>query len=210
MGRPIKQIYIGNRNPGGVGGQGVASVTIGGTADVGIVDNDPLVISAPDLAGGVQAAGYVVSAGGDIDSVVITEAGSGYTSVPTVSVANQANRTLTAVLTTGGVAVIAATAYVTATNLAADIVSQRGDTIYRVTTSEGTLDCKLVAATPAAAGEMAIVATDSAAGTYWVTKLYNNTCVIYQNTGTQFADGSRVKWAKDGVAVLNESVSITI
>lgn len=208
MGRPIKQLFIGNRNPGGVGGEGVADVTIGGTADVGIIDQDPLVISAPDLAGGVQAAGYVVSAAGDIDSIVITEAGSGYLSAPTVTVANQTNRTLTAVLTTGTQNAIACTAFLEGgSNLAADIIAQKGATTYRVQTADGIGECSLVAATPSAAGEMAIVATDSAAGTYWVTKLYNNTCILTQNTGTEFADGAKVKWAD--TAVLNESVAIT-
>ena len=209
MGRPIKKIHIGERGTGNAGGEGVASITISGTADIGIIDNDPLVISEPDLVDGVQAAGYVVSAGGDIDSVVISEAGTGYTSAPTVTTLNQATRTLTAVLTTNGPAVISASAFVAATNLYADIKSQKSTTRYRVATAEGTLDCTLVQATPSAVGEMAIVATDSAGGTYWVQKLFNNTVILTQSgTGPwEFATNDKVKWAD--APVLNDAVKIT-
>ena len=51
----------------------------------GFSDLDPLTITAPDLPGGVQAAGHVLSAAGAIDSAVVTQPGSGYTSPPTVT-----------------------------------------------------------------------------------------------------------------------------
>ena len=206
MGRPIKKIFIGNRAPGGIGGQGVASVTLtaGGTG----YTTGALVISAPDLNDGVQAAGTFTETAGVIDSVTITEEGSGYTSVPTVDgdAGGNADATLTAVLTTRA-ASIAANAYVTGNNLEADIEAQKGSRTYRVTTSEGTIECTLTAAVPTAIGEMEIPATDSAAGTYWVTKLTNRKVRLSQNTGTEFAEGAIVKWAD--VAVLNESVKIT-
>ena len=54
---------------------------------------------------------------------------------------------------------------------------------------------------------MAINATDSAGGTYWVTKITNRRCRVTRNSGTQFADGSTVNWTF-GSAVLNTSVKI--
>lgn len=214
MGRPIKKIFIGERGAGTAGGEGVADVTLGGVNNsTGYTTGDALTIGAPDLVGGVQAVGTVTATAGEIDGVVISEAGTGYTSPPTVTAdtGTQGTLTLTAVLTTGSAAVIASTAFVTTSNLSADMIAQKGNTTYKVTTTEGTLDCILVASVPNAVGEMAIVATDSAGGTYYVMKLYNNTVYIVKGagTGTQFADGERVKWARDGVAVLNESVKIT-
>ena len=211
MGRPIKKIFIGERAGAGTGGEGVASVTLGGVNNsTGYTDLDAVTISAPDLEGGVQAAGYVLETGGVIDSVVITEAGSGYTSPPTVTATSgtQGTLTLTAVLTTGSNPVIAATAYLTADNNA-DIIAQKGSTTYKVTTSEGTFEASLVNDTPAAANEMAILATDSAGGTYYVTKLYNNTVRLdpTNGSGVQFALGDKVGWAD--TAVLNVSVKIT-
>jgi hypothetical protein len=207
MGRPIKKVHIGERGAGTVGGEGILTITLtdGGTGYTA----GALVISAPDLVGGVQAEGTFTETAGVIDGTTITVEGSGYTSPPTVDgdAGGNGDATLAAVLTTTGAAVIAASAYVTSSNLSADIKSQKGSKTYRVTTSEGTLDCTLVAATPAAAGEMAIIATDSAGDTYWVTKLTNNSVVLKQDTGTEFADGTKVKWAD--VAVLNESVKIT-
>lgn len=214
MGRPIKKIFIGERGAGSPGGNGVASVTLGGTNNSsGYTDLDAVTIGAPDIVDGVQAVGHVLETAGVIDSVVITEPGSGYTSPPTVTAdtGTQGTLTLTAVLETGGALVIQSTAYVTSSNLSADMIAQKGDITYRVETSEGILECDLINDDPTAVGEMAIIATDSASGTYYVTKLYNNTVRLdpTNGTGSQFALGDKVEWAKDGVAVVNYSVSIS-
>jgi hypothetical protein len=78
----------------------------------------------------------------------------------------------------------------------------------RATNADGTGVCKLVAAAPAA-GEMNIIATDSAGNTYYVTRLAEHLAVVTRNTGSshQFATGSRVKWNETG-AVANKSVKI--
>lgn len=215
MGRPIKKIFIGERGAGNAGGEGVASVTVVAGDSAGFVDLEPLIIPAPDLVGGVQAVGHILVAAGAVDSVVMTVVGSGYTSVPTPITVDTVAGTettlgLTAVLTTTGAAVIAASAYVTGNDLSADMIAQKGDITYKVTTTEGTLECALVAAVPSAVGEMAIVATDSTGNTYWVTKLHNRTVRLVQNvenTTFEFDAGSVVGWAD--VAVLNKSVKIT-
>lgn len=219
MGRPIKKLFIGERSGQGAGGSGVASVTtVAGTSSA-FVNDEAALITAPDLEGGVQAEGTVVSGGGALDGVTITVQGSGYTSPPTVTFTTGTIGTgsATAVLTTGDNPVILATAYVTASNENADIIAQKGQTIYRVETSEGIAECNLIDpatglahGTPTAAGEMQIIATNSQAGTYNVIKLYNGHVRLEHIAGTQeFTNGTKVKWAQDGVAVLNESVKIT-
>jgi len=213
MGRPIKKIFIGER-VGSAGGEGVLQVDTTAGNSSGYSDFDPLVIDAPTIPGGIQAVGHVLSAAGAIDSAVITEAGSGYTSVPAVTApaGTQGTGTFTAVLTTDGQEVIQSTAFITGgSNNAADMEAQKGSTTYRCTTSDGTEDCTLVNNTPSAGAEMAIPATDSAGGTYFVVKLYNNTVRVdpANGNGAQFTLGDKVEWAKDGVAVLNVSVKIT-
>lgn len=217
MGRPIKKIFIGERSGQGAGGSGIADVTIndGGTGYTA----GSLVIDPPNLEGGVQAEGTFTETAGVIDGITITVEGSGYTGTPSIDgdAGGNGDADLDAVFTTGDNQVILATAFVDGgSNLNADIVAQKGNTIYRVTTADGTQECNLVDSagaahgTPAAGGEMQIIANDSGDGVYSVIKLYNNTVVLENISGTpEFADGVRVKWAKDGVAVLDDSVSIT-
>ena len=101
-------------------------------------------------------------------------------------------------------------------NVNADITAQKGNNSYLVTTSEGTGKCSLTDGaglahgTPAAGGEMQIIASDSGDGLYSVTKLYNGHVRLQTFSGTpEFADDVKVKWAEDGVAVLDVSVSIS-
>lgn len=224
MGRPIKKIFIGERSGVGAGGEGLASVTVVTGTSSGFVNDEAALITAPDLEGGVQAEGTVVSGGGALDDVTVTVQGSGYTSPPTITFTTGTigTGTATGVLTTGGNPVILATAFIPvgdggSANVNADIEAQKGKTIFRVTTSEGTGECNLVDpatglahGTPNAGGEMQIIATDSGGATYSVTQLYNNH-VILENIGgsPEFADGVKVKWAHNGVAVVNDSVQIT-
>jgi hypothetical protein len=63
---------------------------------------------------------------------------------------------------------------------------------------------------PTQAGEMTINATDSAGGTYWVTKLEHAATIVSGGTGTpgtQFADYSQVVWTLDTPTV-NVSVQL--
>jgi len=212
MGRPIKKLFIGNRNSGGVGGEGLASVTLGGTNNsTGYTTGDALTISAPDLPGGTQAVATVTATAGVIDGVVVSTAGGGYTSAPTITAdtGTQGTLTLTGVLTTGATNAIAISAYVPggSSAVAGDIVAQKGSKTYRVTTAQGTGECVLVAAAIPTEGQMNITATDSAGGTYYVKKLTNRTVVVVPGTGSQFAEDAKVKWADS--AVINESVAIT-
>jgi hypothetical protein len=105
----------------------------------------------------------------------------------------------------------------TQVRMAADIVKQVGARSFRVNTtasdtSSGTLT-KLVGNFPTVAGTMAIGATDSAGGTYFVTKLTNRKVSLTpggSNAGTQFGTSSTPAMAKwtTGSAVANVSVTI--
>ena len=120
----------------------------------------------------------------------------------------------------------------------ADIVSQRSSRRYKINNADGTDVCRLVpsfanaydsvvnntlepnvaqvtaAGGPVNAGEMTIVATDSAGGTYWVGKLMSRTVILFPaaigggSAGTQFTANSHVQWTSTGSAVLNTSVKL--
>jgi hypothetical protein len=174
---------------------------------------------ATTTTGGVGAT--IAVATYEVLSVTVTNSGSGYTSVadaaPTFGAGTVA-ATGASVLTadSGDVGsstnqenaiVASAITLLGGTNLQADIQAQKGSHRYLVATSEGSAVCKLVAATPAAVGEMTITATDSAACTYYVTKLTAHRAVlvpfgggsyVFPTVGTN-ADGSAiyqsVKWS---------------
>lgn len=90
--------------------------------------------------------------------------------------------------------------------LVGDIIKQEGSRRYKVRTNDGTSVVKLVATTPGY-GCATITATDSAGGTYYVTKLTAHKALLTQNTGTQFATGASVKWTL-GSATAGYSVTI--
>lgn len=281
MGRPIKASYFGSPKGTGEGGEGVASITVGGTNN-NYVTKPNVSIAAPSLPSGVQATATVTSmgvatitsiaggvgytngqslalAGGtgtvavlSVDSVdangsilsanitsagsytalpanvaavaanvgaatfnlkfkvnayTVTAAGEGYITAPAVTLST-GNATGTAVLTTTGPNSIIATANVASGgSKIADIISQKGSKRYKVQTTDGTAVCKLVGSGTLANGEMYITATDSAGGTYYVTKLEGRTATLVADTGTQFADGVPVQWTL-GSAVLNTSVRV--
>jgi hypothetical protein len=155
-----------------------------------------------------------------VKSIALSNSGSGYVSVPSLSWTALDGTTPSAqtpTLTTdsgtpysaSAFPAILAYAYVTGNNLLADIQAQKGSRRYRVATSEGTAVCSLVAATPAAVGEMSITATDSSGKTYYVTKLTRHKALLtqYGAAGHEFATGDTVQWTFDA-ATLNTTVQI--
>jgi hypothetical protein len=100
--------------------------------------------------------------------------------------------------------------------LLSDITKQTNDKRYKVKNTTGTGICQLkTSALANAAGEMNIVATDSAGVTYFVAKLTSRKAVLVpaavarlsSSAGTQFASGTSAKWTF-GSAVLNTTVTI--
>ena len=101
MGRPIKSKFFGNRNRGGdnentggtgqgqtsrVGGESVKLVTFSNSGTL-YSQGTTVSFGQPDIAGGIRATGTpVIDANGLLRGVTITEAGTGYTSAPTLTV----------------------------------------------------------------------------------------------------------------------------
>ena len=89
------------------------------------------------------------------------------------------------------------------------IVAQKGSKRFKVTTAAGTAVCSMVVAAPAAAGEVRITLADSAAGTYFASKISGRTCTVTAGTGSQFSTGDKVAWNRSA-AVVSESLKITV
>ena len=233
MARPLNKKYFGNRNVGttgtsdnAIGGEGVASVTISGTWSGFTGASTTVTFSAPQLPGGVTATGTaVINGGGAVTGVTITEKGSGYTSAPTVTIADsdggaETTGTATAVLTTDSGDVGSSTnqenaivpyAYVGSARKVADIIKQTGSRRFLVKTADGTSNCTLVTdGNSNAANEMDLTAYDSAGGEYWVKKISSRRCTVVVkgvNGGSQFATNSSVPWTF-GSATANTTVRI--
>lgn len=150
----------------------------------------------------------------NVKSVEVTTAGSGYTAAP--SITTQGGTTFTATLTSSNTNAIAVKAWTTTggSSLDGDVMKQESSRRYLVKTADGVGRCKLVAAAPAAAGEMTMTAKDSAGGTYYVLKLTARRALIVKGdrSGTQFttgATGISVPWVfAPNSAVLGTSVEI--
>jgi hypothetical protein len=101
-----------------------------------------------------------------------------------------------------------------------DITSVKGSRRYRVTNDQGTDTVRLIKSTevaaantgvgPHAAGLMTISATDSAGGTYFVTKLDGRTATVSPAgaaPGGQFAANAQAIWSVNA-AVVNTTVKL--
>ncbi len=229
MGRPLNKKYFGQTNIDatgeGVGGEGVATVTIAAPIAASMNTGATAVFSAPQIPGGETATGTVtIDGAGDIAAIIITNAGSGYTSVPTITVTDTpagGGESTTLTSGAGGVTIaltsgasarqnsITITAYIPASGAAGyisgtggssavtgDIVRQVGSNKYVVETAQGIGRVTLVTAAPGE-GEARIAATDSAGETYWVTKLTAHRARLTQNSGgvgSLYATGDTAPW----------------
>jgi len=168
-----------------------------------------------------------------VKRIEVTEQGSGYVSVPSLTwgghtFTGQTAPSLNVVtLTTDSNSAgtltnqenaIIVTAFIPTANggssaVIGDIVKQRNDRRYKVKTAQGTGICQLkTTGAASAAGEMTIKATDSEGKNYLVAKLTANKAVLVPaaldgSSGTQFASGTSAKWTF-GSAVLNDTVTI--
>ena len=119
----------------------------------------------------------LVVTAGQIQSVTITNKGSGYTAAPTITLptGTQGTLTLTVVMTTTQENAIICYAYIPggSSRVIADIIRQVSTTRYKVKTAQGTGICQLVTDGSSGAGKMDITAYDAAGSNneYWVTKL---------------------------------------
>jgi len=136
-------------------------------------------------------------------AVVITNAGSGYTDATDAAASFTQSVTGTTVLGTSAVVgqnenAISMVAYLTGGSAGAvDIIRQVSTNRYKVTDGTRTGIVALTSTEADAAGEGSILATDSDAGTYYVTKLTAHKATVTRGTGTQFATGQAVQWTFD-------------
>ena len=206
MGRPLHKRFFGSTNTNGVGGEGVTSVTAPAGTLASLVNGTYSIpaasITAPQIQGGTKPTLSVVVTGATAYTVTVVTAGSGYTTAPTITFAGtvaggSGSATPIATLTaTVGDAIVCQgiTAGTTNRTTGNDIIKQVSSRRYQIQTQDGTAICALKASAPTAAGEMAIVATDAAAGTYYVIKLTKNRATLIAGTGTVFTSGSSVPW----------------
>lgn len=141
-----------------------------------------------------------------VKSIAVTEKGSGYTAVPsltwgTLNGTTPSGQTPSLTTDSGNVwsatnqeNAIQITAYVPAINggssaVVGDIVKQASGRRYKVKTAQGTGIVKLVAAAPGA-GEATIIATDANGNTYYVTKLTAHRALLTRQTD----DGGDLDW----------------
>jgi hypothetical protein len=231
MGRPLNKKFFGQTNIAatgeGTGGEGVASVTIAAPIAADLTGTITVTFSAPQIPGGETATGTaVVDGNNDLTGIEITNAGSGYTSLPTFTVAD-GNETATYTSGSGGVTVAltsgasarqnsititgwipasGAAGYISGTggssSVTGDILRQVGSNKYVIQTAQGIGRVKLVADT-VAEGEATIIATDSNGNTYYVTKLTAHKAKLTRlvDDGSDgdwlFATGDLAKWSFD-------------
>jgi hypothetical protein len=138
-------------------------------------------------------------------SVVITEAGSGYTAAPTPTFTQSVTATSVNMLTDSGNIsttgnqenAISMTARLTGgTAVAVDIIKQVSTNRYRVTDGTRTGTVKLKASVATTAGEGSVRLLDTDGGTYFATKITARRAIITRGTGEQaaFVTGTSVKW----------------
>lgn len=225
MGRSLNKKYFGNRNIGavdtsddGIGGNGIASVTIAGVWSGFTQATSTVTFGAPTLPGGVTATGTVTITAGAPVSVTMTNKGSGYVALPAVTIADsdvgaETSGTATAVFevdsgnvgsTTNNENAIQILAWVPggASSVIGDIVAQKGSRRLKVKTAQGTGVITLVAAV-VAEGQGTIVASDTNGSTYWVTKLTSKKALLTQkvmSTAYLFDSDTAVPWTFDAAS----------
>lgn len=236
MGRPINKKYFANTNVRldgeGVGGEQVATVVMSTTSFAVSTLTVAVSFTAPQITGGQTATGTAVKTGNTVTSVTVTNAGSGYTSAPTVAFTgtnmdsweNAATATLTTTARANGLAMYAyipesgAAGYLSGTGgssrVLSDVVRQAGNNKYVVQNAQGVGVVRLVAdgSEANAVGEADLTATDWNGSTYRVIKLHAKKARLKQVTSSTaflIADGAWAQWtinAATGTTVTLASV----
>jgi hypothetical protein len=143
-----------------------------------------------------------------VKDITITEQGSGYTDAADAAITfSGGTGAATAVLGTDTGVVgtvtnqensITMIGFLTGGSaLQVDVLRQISTNRYKVTDGTRTGIVQLQSSLANAAGECSIVATDAAAGTYFVTKLTARRATLTQGTGTVFTTGQSVPWTFD-------------
>jgi hypothetical protein len=225
MGRPIKSKFFGNRaspydnaqtgGVTGVGGEGINTIALNNTGTLYTTSTTIVgTMTAPQIKGGVAATvSLTTNAVGNIASVTLLTAGTGYTSAPTALVSPTTTGTsasFTVALTSAAVQnAIAFTSYLTTGSNAVtggDILKQEASRRYLVQNSEGRGQVKLVASGTLAAGQMSLIATDGSGATFYVTKLTARKATLVNRTSTSTAvvTGATAGWTLGAATGTNQ------
>ena len=231
MGRPIKKKFFGNLitpyqdhatgGKTGVGGEGVSAVVLSLSSLAVSTLTVTVSFTAPTISGGITATGTPVKTGNTVTSVLITNAGTGYTTAPTVAftgtgMTSWAPDIGTATLTSTRQDAISFTAYLTTgtTGVAnGDILKQESTRRYLVQNSEGKGQCKLLTTSTLTAGTMNMVATDYNGSTYFVSKLtaHKVRLVQYIESGSfLIANGASTGWTLNAATGTVVTIANTI
>jgi hypothetical protein len=205
MGRPIKSKFFGNLNePSNTGGEGIATIARNNTGTLYTTSTTIVgTMTAPQIRGGVAATvSLTTNAVGNIATVTLLTAGSGYTSAPTALASPTTTGTsasFTVALTAAVQNALAFTSYLTTGSNAVtggDILKQEASRRYLVSNSEGVGQVKLVASDTLAAGQMSLIATDGSGATFFVTKLTARKATLVNRTSTSTAvvTGATAGW----------------
>ena len=213
MGRPIKKSFFGNLNSpynnfatGGVtgaGGEGVATLAIDEAGTL-YETTATATVSLPEVPGGVQATAAITvsTSTGEILTISLLTAGSGYLTEPTVSVSpatTGTTATFVVALATSNYNALNVTAYLPlgSSAVTSDIKKQESSRRYLVQNAQGKGQCKLVTTSTLTAGTMNIIATDFNGSTYYVRNLTAHRAIVVQSTmSTAFlvGDGVSTGW----------------
>jgi hypothetical protein len=237
MGRPIKKRFFGDNRFGTgrvgiVGGEGIAAVVIGNTATNSGYSTTTVVTwsasTSTQITGGVAATGTaVVSAAGRIQSLTISNAGTGFISTSGVTIVYSpasagTAATFTASLTAGRRNAITFASYLSTVSgtpgavIGGDIIKQEGSRSYLVQNSQGRGRVKLVATATnsLAKGQMNMTATDFFGAVYLVSKLSARKAnvVRYQTgtNGTYLVATGPAKWTTATATGTTLSITVTI
>ena len=216
MGRPIKSKFFGNRNTNDVGGEGIATIATNNTGTLYTTSTTIVgTMSAPQIKGGVAATvSLTTNAVGNIATVTLLTAGTGYTSAPTAlasptTTGTSASFTVTLFASTVTQNALAFTSYLTTGSNAVtggDILKQQSSRRYLVQNSEGRGQVRLVASGTLAAGQMSLIATDGSGATFYVTKLTARKATLVNRTSTSTAvvTGATAGWTLGAATGTNQ------
>jgi hypothetical protein len=235
MGRPINSKYFFNNDNTPFPGFNIDTITVGGNTAGYSNSNTAVVVT---FTGGTHLAEYVTpvavgtsNAAGYVTSISVTTKGQGWLTAPTATLSNS---TSSSTLTTATVNLtqdstydgasapkLALSAYIPVANggasaKAADILKQESSRRYHVQTADGKGTVRLTApgyigwSSGITAGYATLTATDSAGGTYYVVKLSGQRAIVVQNSGTQIASDTAVKWTLTGSATAATSTSLAV
>jgi hypothetical protein len=217
MGRPINKKFFGELNANNVGGEGIATIARNNTGTLYTTSTTIVgTMTAPQVTGGVAATVEITTnAVGNIATVTLLTAGTGYTSAPTTL----ASPTTTGTTATFTVALTAAlqnglsfSSFLLAkdggasTVTGGDIIKQEASRRYLVRNSQGTGQVRLTATDSLAAGQMQIIATDGSGATFFVTKLTANKATLVNRTSTSTAvvTGGTAGWTLGAATGTNQ------